>query len=206
MPKGKGKKKVHFHDSEAEKIPSPKLIKKSRTTKGRPVDTASLPTFFTADTVEEPIVVPEAIVDTISEEIPATTASVAIPSIATEPSSSTKSSKTKRSYQVISAPRQQVLSRAPLPPARPLGRILKGATTATQSGLDLHHCYKGNMTSTPGQLIITDEPQSKHAIQLLIDLSMESVNSSAEEQLQIFDEWASFRSHILAEDTNTYRL
>lgn len=197
LPKTKGKRKVTFVESEEEKTPSPKLIRKPRSTKAKPAESvpepiipteeAYVPVVIADPEIEASVPIFEESIVPTDEVVVPTVASVATTSGATESTSAKKSSKKRKHSKVIPAPQQEVVFRPALPPARPIGRILKGSVQTTLSGLDLFHCYK-NPTQSAGKVITTEESRPNNAIQLLIDLSMDTVNSMAEEQLKIYDE------------------
>lgn len=170
-PKAKGKRKVIFQESDSEeKTPSPKLLKKSRTLKGKAADPSSLPKFISEEAQipaseeislttaaedipvervhsvateviqEEPIITLASPISTFS---PATGILTSVDPIdeATEQRSPKQAASSKKERPTVPITMLQVTMRPDLPPARPIGHILKSSVTHTRSGLDLPHCY-----------------------------------------------------------------
>lgn len=187
----KPKRKVSFHESDSEKTPSPKKVKKLRTQKTKPSGSlhAFPSTFVPADLEIEQAVTSTTVAD-VTPVIADTTVTADIVMTAHEVGhTSEKASTSKPSSSVVAAPLQVITHLAELPPARPFGIMGKSDVELTFSGLDVLHGLHSPVDRTEGQGILTKEPHPTNAIQILVDIIMDSVNEVAEDQLKSFDEW-----------------
>lgn len=99
---------------------------------------------------------------------------------------------------VVKAPLQSISCKTDMPAARPNRRLGKTSVECTYTGMDVLHGFEKPIKRSEGKAISTKEPHPDNTIQLLIDLTMDSINEAAEEELKYFDEWMEFRMMVLA--------
>lgn len=138
-------------------------------------------------------------------EIVAAAAPVESSSVSTEPivtdiAISHHRTRSTKGAVVFIAPLQTLPMPASLPLARPLGGAAPKSVGITYSGLDVLHNFFSPVERKEVQVLVTKEPHHDNAIQIIIYLSMDSINEAAEIQLMLFDDWDDIRTNVLSKE------